>query len=128
MEELKNFAEADGHIESVLIGCGAAKISFQTWDAQKLVIIYDGVESVHESHAVFGDIAEYRQTAGGEGLARYEFFGASAPNGEPVLCITAESSKIYKTGENAGTDEALFDVGADYIGGQRQRDFLNKSR
>ena len=128
MEELKNFAEADGHIESVLIGCSAAKISFQTWDAQKLVIIYDGVESVHESHAVFGDIAEYRQTAGGEGPARYEFFGASAPDGEPVLRIIAESSKIYKTGENAGTDEALFDVGADYIGGQRQRDFLNKSR
>lgn len=128
MEELKNFAEADGHIESVLIGCGAAKISFQTWDAQKLVIVYDGVESVHESHAVFGDIAEYRQTAGGEGLSRYEFFGASAPDGEPVLRIIAESSQIYKTGENARTDEALFDVGADYIGGQRQRDFLNKSR
>ena len=121
MEELKNFAEADGHIESVLIGCSAAKISFQTWDAQKLVIVYNGVESVRESHAVFGDVAEYRQTADGEGPAVYEFFDT---DGDPVMSIAAESMKIYKAGENAEADEALFDVGVEYIGGQKQREFL----
>lgn len=121
MEELKNFAEADGHIESVLIGCGAAKISFQTWDAQKLVIVYDGVESVHESHAVFGDIAEYRETADDGELIGYEFFDT---DGAPVLSLIAESAKIYKVGENAEADEALFDAGTEYIGGQRQSEFL----
>ena len=118
MEELKNFSACDGHIESIIIGCGTAKVSFQTWDAQKLVIVYDGVESVRESRAVFGDTAEYRATAGGEGLTRYEFFDT---DGVPVLSITAESAKIYKAGENAGADEALFDAGIDYIRGQKQR-------
>ena len=121
MEELKNFSACDGHIESVLIGCGTVKVSFQTWDAQKLVIVYNGVESVRESHAVFGDVAEYRQTADGEGPAVYEFFDT---DGDPVLSIAAESMKIYKAGENAEADEALFDVGVEYIGGQRQREFL----
>ncbi len=81
----------------------------------------NGIESVRESHAVFGDIAEYRQTADDEGLAIYEFFDT---DGEPVLSIAAESMKIYKTGENAEADEALFDVGVEYIGGQKQREFL----
>ena len=121
MEKLKNFSACDGHIESVLIGCGTAKVSFQTWNAQKLVIVYNGVESVRESHAVFGDIAEYRETTNGEGPAIYEFFDT---NGEPVLSIAAESMQIYKAGENAEADEALFDVGVEYIGGQRQREFL----
>ena len=98
MEELKNFSACDGHIESVLIGCGTVKVSFQTWDAQKLVIVYNGVESVRESHAVFGDVAEYRETTNGDGLAWHEFIDT---DGEPVLSIAAESMKIYKAGENA---------------------------
>ena len=121
MEELKNFSACDGHIESVLIGCGTVKVSFQTWDAQKLVIVYNGVESVRESHAVFGDVAEYRQTADGEGPPEYEFFDT---DGAPVLSLIAESAKIYKVGENAEADEALFDAGTEYIGGQRQSEFL----
>ena len=60
MKELKNFPECDGHIESVLIGCRIAKVSFQTWNAKKLVIIYNDVESVKEQNSVFGDISEYR--------------------------------------------------------------------
>ena len=121
MEELKNFSPYDGHIASILIGCGTAKISFRTWDAKKLVIIYDGVESIRESHAVFNDIAEYRETADGGELIGYEFFDT---NGAPVLSLRAESAKIYKGGENAEADEALFDAGTEYIGGQRQSEFL----
>lgn len=43
MRELKTFPAADGHIESVLIGFRKVKISFQTWDRKKLVLIYDDV-------------------------------------------------------------------------------------
>ena len=121
MEELKNFSPYDGHIASILIGCGTAKISFRTWDAKKLVIIYDGVESIRESHAVFNDIAEYRATADGGELTGYEFFDTDSA---PVLSLIAESAKIYKVGENAEADEALFDAGTEYIGGQRQSEFL----
>lgn len=121
MEELKNFSPYDGHIASILIGCGTAKISFRTWDAKKLVIIYDGVESIRESHAVFNDIAEYREIADGGELTGYEFFDT---DGAPVLSLIAESAKIYKVGENAEADEALFDAGTEYIGGQRQSEFL----
>ena len=121
MEELKNFSPYDGHIASILIGCGTAKISFRTWDAKKLVIIYDGVESIRESHAVFNDIAEYKETADGGELTGYVFFDT---DGAPVLSLIAESAKIYKVGENAEADEALFDAGTEYIGGQRQSEFL----
>ena len=134
MEELKNFSPYDGHIASILIGCGTAKISFRTWDAKKLVIIYDGVESIRESHAVFNDIAEYRETADGGELTGYEFFDTDGgeltgyeffdTDGAPVLSLIAESAKIYKVGENAEADEALFDAGTEYIGGQRQSEFL----
>lgn len=121
MEELKNFSPYDGHIASILIGCGTAKISFRTWDAKKLVIIYDGVESIRESHAVFNDIAEYRETADGGELIGYEFFDT---DGALILSRIAESAKIYKVGENAEADEALFDAGTEYIGGQMQSEFL----
>ena len=121
MEELKNFSPYDGHIASILIGCGTAKISFRTWDAKKLVIIYEGVESIRESHAVFNDIAEYRETADGGELTGYEFFDT---DGALILSLIAESAKIYKVGENAEADEALFDAGTEYIGGQRQSEFL----
>ena len=121
MEELKNFSPYDGHIASILIGCGTAKISFRTWDAKKLVIIYDGVENIRESHAVFNDIAEYRETTDDGELIGYEFFDT---DGAPVLSLIAESAKIYKVGENAEADEALFDAGTEYIEGQRQSEFL----
>lgn len=121
MEELKKFSPYDGHIASILIGYGTAKISFRTWDAKKLVIIYEGVESIRESHAVFNDIAEYRETADGGELTGYEFFDT---DGALILSLIAESAKIYKFGENAEADEALFDAGTEYIGGQRQSEFL----
>lgn len=44
MKELQQFPECDGHIESILIGCRMVKVSFQTWNAKRLVLIYDDVE------------------------------------------------------------------------------------
>ncbi len=82
MKELKNFPECDGHIESILIGCRIVKVSFQTWDAKKLVLIYTDVEN------------------------------------DLVLSIIAKSVKIFEVGENADINNALFDVGYEYIGGQ----------
>ena len=35
-----SFPVADGHIESILIGCDDVKVSFQSWNAKKIVIIF----------------------------------------------------------------------------------------
>lgn len=48
MKELKLFSECDGHIESILIGYSNVKVSFQTWDCRKLVLIYNEVESIND--------------------------------------------------------------------------------
>ena len=53
MRELRNFPECNGYIESILIGLRVAKVSFQTWDSPKLVLIYNDVESVEEQNPVF---------------------------------------------------------------------------
>lgn len=115
MKELKSFSECDGHIESILIGCRTVKVSFQTWNAKKLVLIYDDVESVKEQNSVFGDISEYTTAKTDDEYTQYEFFDA---NNNSVLSILAKSVRIFETGENADINSALFDVGYEYIGGQ----------
>lgn len=118
MKELKSFSECDGHIESVLIGCRTVKVSFQTWNAKKLVLIYDDVECLKEKNSVFGDILEYTIAKTNNEFTQYTFFDA---NNNSVLSILARSVRIFETGENADIDSALFDVGYEYIGGQRRR-------
>lgn len=115
MKELKSFSECDGHIESILIGCRTVKVSFQTWNAKKLIIIYDDVESLKEQNSIFGDISEYTIAKTDDGFTQYTFFDA---NSDPVLNIVARSAGIFEVGENADINSALFDVGFEYIGGQ----------
>lgn len=117
MKELKVFPECDGHIESVLIGCRTVKVSFQTWNAKKLVLIYDDAESVKEQNSVFGDISEYTTAKANDEFTQYTFFDA---NDNPVLNIVARSVRIFEVGENADINSALFDVGYEYIGGQER--------
>lgn len=115
MKELKNFPGCDGHIESILIGCRIVKVSFQTWDAKKLVLIYTDVESVKEQNSVFGDISEYSITKMNDEFIQYAFLDVE---NDLVLSILAKSVKIFEVGENADINNALFDVGYEYIGGQ----------
>ncbi len=117
MRELESFPECDGHIESILIGCRVVKVSFQTWNANKLVLVYEDVESVKEQNAVFGDISEYAFKETNAGFIQYSFFGS---NDHLVLNILAKSVRVFEVGENADINSALFDVGYEYIGGQSQ--------
>lgn len=115
MKELKSFSECDGHIESILIGWRIVKVSFQTWSAKKLILIYYDVESVKEENAVFGDISEYTITKMNHEFIQYAFFDE---DNHLVLDILAKSVRIFEVGENADINSALFDVGYEYIGGQ----------
>lgn len=115
MKELQQFPECDGHIESILIGYRMVKVSFQTWDTKKLVLIYNDVESVKEQNSVFGDISEYTVTEMNDGFFQYAFFDVN-PN--LVLSILAKSVRVFEIREGADINCALFDVGNDYIGGQ----------
>ena len=119
MKEQKIFPECDGHIESILIGYRMVKVSFQTWDARKLILIYDDVESVQEQNSVFGDISYYQTTQMEDGFCQYEFFDT---DDNLVLKILANSVKIFETEHNADINSALFDVGYDYIGGQTYKE------
>lgn len=114
MRELKTFPAADGHIESVLIGFRKVKISFQTWDGKKLVLIYDDVNCLKEYSSVFWDISEYTETETENEYVQYSFFDI---NDELLLEILAKSLKVYEVGENADINDAVFDIGYDYIGG-----------
>lgn len=115
MREIKDFSECDGHVESILIGCGETKVSFQTWNAKKLVLIYYDVEQVTECHAVFPDISAYTKTQAENGLTQFDFIDV---DDMLVLRIVAKSVKMYEVGEDAEVSSALFHVGYDYIGNQ----------
>ena len=115
MKELKEFPECDGHIESILIGYRIVKVSFQTWDSKKIVLIYSDVESVQERNSVFGDILEYTITKMNDEFIQYAFFDG---DGDFVLSILANSVRVFEVGGNAGINSALFDVGYEYIGNQ----------
>lgn len=120
MRELKNFPECDGHIESILIGLRVVKVSFQTWDSRKLALVYYDVESVEEQNSVFGDIAQYTETKMENGFIKYSFEDSY---GHVVLNIFAKSIRIFKVGNDADINCALFDVGFDYIGNQNFYDY-----
>lgn len=122
IERKESFPAEDGHIESILIGVDQAKISFQTWDSKKMVFIFDDVERVISSHSVYEDIGEFQAGSGENGLKKYTFYSSwSEENGvaKGVLSIEAAKMEIFQVGEDAETDSALFDVGYEYIGGQK---------
>lgn len=115
MKELKNFPECDGHIESIVIGCSSVKVSFQTWDCRKLVLIYNEVESVNEKSSVFLDIGLYETTQLANGFTECSFYDA---DNNLVLNLVAKSIQIFEVGGKADINSALFDVGYEYIGDQ----------
>lgn len=114
MKELDTFSECDGHIESVLIGCETVKVSFQTWDAKKLVLIYHEVEEVKESHCVLGDISDYVEQNRQDGLMEYTFWDV---NDEAVLKILAKAVHIYHIDDDTDGAYTLHDIQGDDIGG-----------
>lgn len=48
----------------------------QTWDAKKLVIIFNEVKKVFSDEAVYGDISEFRIEVSENNLKKYIFFSA----------------------------------------------------
>ena len=121
IEKRDSFPAEDGHIESILIGVDQVKVSFQTWDAGKLVLIFDNVEKVISSHAVYGDIGGFEVISGENGMKEYIFYSSwYDKNGEnkEVLSIEAEKMNIFQVGTGAEINSAMFDVGYEYIGDQ----------
>lgn len=115
MREIDTFSPHDGYIESVVIGVGQAKVSFQTWDCRELVLVFDEVAEVW-SGAVLTDISDFTVVETENGGFSYTFLDAW--DDVPVLRIAAKPLKIYETGQAQREDTALFDVGTDYLGGQ----------
>lgn len=121
-KKLDSFPSEDGHIESILIGFDKVKVSFQTWDSKKLVLLFYNVENIISSNSVYGDIGEFKIVAGSTELKKYIFYSSwSDQNNEytKVLQIEAQKMEIFQTGTNAEINSALFDVGYDYIGDQK---------
>lgn len=121
MVKLDKFPSDDGHIESVLIGVDQLKISFQTWDARKLVIIFSNLGKVISDESVYGDIGEFRVEACENNMKKYTFYSSWYGDDESykaVLIIEAEKMDIFQVGAGAGINDAIFDVGYEYIGGQ----------
>lgn len=73
LQKLDHFPAEDGHIESILIGVDCMKVSFQTWDARKLVLIFKEVENICASHAVNEDIGFFHTQLLDTGLSRFIF-------------------------------------------------------
>ncbi len=120
IEKKSSFPAEDGHIESILIGVDTVKVSFQTWDARKLVLIFQNVETVWSSHSVYGDISGF-ETACGDTFKKYIFYSAwydKENEDKQVLLIEAENMKIVQVGDGAKLNSAVFDVGYEYIGNQ----------
>ena len=117
------FSSHDGHIESIVIGAGQVKVSFQTWNCIELVLIFDDVAEVFNT-ATMTDIGDFSVIKTGiqteDGLAGGGFsdtFIGSWDN-DCILRIVAKSMKIYELGCAQNDSVALFDVGLDYLGGQ----------
>ncbi len=120
-KRLDSFPAEDGHIESILIGVDKVKISFQTWDSRKLVLIFGEVQSVKSMHSVYGDICRYQVVALKGDLKEYIFYSSwFGENGDEqeVLLIEAEKMEVFQVGEGAENNSAVFDVGYEYIGDQ----------
>lgn len=121
IEKKDSFPAEDGHIESILIGVDRVKISFQTWDSRKLVLIFDNVEKVISSHSVYGDIGGFQVRSDENALKKYIFYSAwYDENGvdQEVLLIEAEKMEIFQVGIGAEINSAVFDVGYEYVGNQ----------
>lgn len=117
MQPLNFFACEDGHIESIVVGVSTVKLSYQIWDCRKLVLIYRGVQELHQKNAIGVDIGEYRITQRENHLTEYAFFDSW--DNEKVLSILAEgAAEIYVVGKEADINAALYDVGFDYVGDQ----------
>lgn len=122
IEKKESFSAEDGHIESILIGVEQAKVSFQTWDSRKLVFIFDNVEMIVSSHAVYDDIGRFEIISGRNNFKKYIFYSSwHDENGEDkdVLTIEAEKMEIFQVGIGAEINSAIFDVGYEYIGDQK---------
>ena len=116
-----SFPAEDGHIESILLGVDQAKVSFQTWDSRKLVLIFNNIGSTISSHSVYGDISRFEVISIDNGYNRFVFYSAwydENNEDKEVLSIEAESLEIFEVGTGAEINSALFDVGYEYIGGQ----------
>ncbi|MBR1701563.1 MAG: hypothetical protein IJ716_06355 [Lachnospiraceae bacterium] len=114
---LDSFPSDDGHIESILIGCEDAKVSFQTWNGKALTIIFRDVDKITSNHSVYGDIGDFVCSDLKGDYKRYSFKDASTD--EIVLDIDSKSMEIYDTGFAKDINGAIFDVGYDYIGNQK---------
>lgn len=122
IEKRDSFPAEDGHIESILIGVDQVKVSFQTWDSRKLVLIFNNVETIISSHAVYGDIGGFEVAEGKNELKNYAFYSAwYDENGKDkeVLSIEAEQMDIYQVGTSADINSAMYDVGYEYMGDQK---------
>ncbi len=122
IEKKEHFPAEDGHIESILIGAGQVKVSFQTWDARKFVLIFENVERIVSTHAVYGDISRYEVLSGSDKGTRYIFYSTWHDEDQEekgVLWIDAEKMEIFQVGIEAELNAAIFDVGYGYVGGQK---------
>ncbi len=122
INRLDCFPAEDGHIESVLIGVEKVKVSFQTWDARMLVLIFNDVGAVTSSHSVYEDIGEFEVVSLEDGLKKYIFRSAWSDESEQtkeVISIVAKEMEIVQVGVGADINSALFDVGYEYIGNQK---------
>lgn len=122
INRLECFPAEDGHIESVLIGVEKVKVSFQTWDARMLVLIFNDVGAVTSLHSVYEDIGEFEVVSLEEGLKKYTFRSAWSDDSEQtkeVISIVAKEMEIVQVGVGADINSALFDVGYEYIGNQK---------
>lgn len=91
MKKLDIFPECDGHIESMVIGYRSVKVSFQTWDCRKLILIYDEVDSINDQSSVFRDIGLYETTQLESGFTKYAFYDT---DNNLILDILAKSIQI----------------------------------
>ena len=122
IEKKDSFPAEDGHIESILIGVDQVKISFQTWDSRKLIFIFDNVEMVISSHSVYEDIGRFEVISVRNGITKYIFYSAwhnEKKEDKEVLLIEAEKMEIFQVGIEAEINSAIFDVGYEYVGGQK---------
>ena len=120
IQKLDLFPAEDGHIESILIGVDCIKVSFQTLDSRKLVLIFKEVENICASHAINEDIGNFHTKLLDSKLSRFIFYSAweQQGNAQEILSIEAKEMNIYQVGVNANINSAVYDVGYEYIGGK----------
>ena len=71
IEKRDSFPAEDGHIESILIGVDQVKVSFQTWDSRKLVLIFEHAGAIVSSHSVYEDIGRFEISSEGSELKKF---------------------------------------------------------